>query len=109
MQIEPYVVGVTKEEFSIVAKGWSITKDLLHKDVYTDNAGDKVGTIDDIIVTTDKYFSYAVVSTGGFLGIDKHDIVIPVHQLKVVDGKFILPGATKERIKAMPEFVYLKQ
>ena len=38
----------------------------------------------------------------------KHDIVVPLNQFKVMDSRFILPGATKETIKAMPEFNYEK-
>jgi hypothetical protein len=47
--------------------------------------------------------SYAIVGAGGFLGVGKHDIAIPASQLKQQDGKFVLPGATKEAIKALPK------
>ena len=104
----PYVVGVTKEEVIVIAKGWSIKKDVLNKDVFTDEGKEKVGTIDDIIVTSDRNLSYAVISTGGFLGMAKHDVVVPVNQLKVMDTRIVLPGATKESVKAMPPFVYAK-
>jgi hypothetical protein len=42
------------------------------------------------------------------LGIDKHDVAIPANQFKMQDGKIVLPGATKNAIKAMPEFKYAK-
>jgi hypothetical protein len=35
-------------------------------------------------------------------------VAIPVAQFKEEGGKFILHGATKETIKAMPEFEYEK-
>jgi len=50
--------------------------------------------------------SYAIVSTGGFLGMAKHDVVIPVNQFKIKAARISLPGATKESVKAMPEFKY---
>jgi len=40
------------------------------------------------------------------LGIDRHDVAIPVSQIKQVDGKFVLAGATKDTLKAMPPFEY---
>jgi len=36
----------------------------------------------------------------------KHDVVIPVNQLKIQNKRIVLPGATKEAVKAMPEFKY---
>jgi len=53
-----------------------------------------------------KAVSYAIVGTGGFLGLAKHDVAIPVSQFKLVDKKLVLPGATKEALKAIPEFQY---
>ena len=98
-------IGITIEEIKVLAKGWSIKKDILSKDVFND-ANEKVGVVEDIFVTPEKALSYAVVSTGGFLGIAKHDVVIPINQFKIKDKRIMLPGATKEAVKAMPEFKY---
>jgi len=98
-------IGITSDEIKLLAKGWSIKKDILAKDVYND-ANEKVGVVEDIIVTPDKAMSYAIVSTGGFLGMAKHDVVIPVNQFKIKAARISLPGATKESVKAMPEFKY---
>ncbi len=44
------------------------------------------------------------------MGVGRHDVAIPVNQLKQQDdGKFILAGATKEAIKALPKFEYAKK
>jgi hypothetical protein len=101
------VVGATKEQAITASKGWSISKDIMKKDVFTDGK-EKLGSIEDIIVTPNDGLSYVVVSTGGLLGMVKHDIIVPLNQLKVVDSRFILPGATKETVKAMPEFKHEK-
>jgi sporulation protein YlmC with PRC-barrel domain len=69
---------------------------------------EKIGKVDDLIVAPDKKVSYAIVGAGGFAGLGKHDVAIPVDQLKEENGKFILPGATKEAVKEMPEFEYAK-
>jgi sporulation protein YlmC with PRC-barrel domain len=73
--------------------------------VYNDDH-ERVGSIDDIIIAPDKAISYAIVNAGGFLGLAKHDVAVPVSKFKLVDGKLVLPGATKEALKASPEFQY---
>jgi hypothetical protein len=42
---------------------------------------------------------------GGFVGIGKHRVAIPVKQFKEVHPKVVLPGATKEALKNLPDFV----
>ncbi len=99
------VLGVSVTELTMVVSGWSVTKQILGKDVRNDK-GEKIGKVDDLIVSQDKAISYAIIGAGGFLGIDKHDVAIPVNQFKMVEGKITLPGATKDAIKAMPKFQY---
>jgi sporulation protein YlmC with PRC-barrel domain len=70
------------------------------------DTNEKIGTIDDVVIGPDKSASYAIIGVGGFLGVGKHDVAIPVSQLKQVDGKFVLAGATKDALKAMPAFEY---
>ena len=98
-------LGVTVTELQAVVKGWSVKRTVLGQSVYNDK-NEKVGSVDDIIITPDKAVSYAIVGTGGFLGLAKHDVAIPVSQFKLVDNKLVLPGATKEALKAIPEFQY---
>jgi sporulation protein YlmC with PRC-barrel domain len=98
-------LGVAYAELRDVTTGLSTKKQVLGKKVFNDN-GDTVGKIDDIIVSPDKAVSYAIVRAGGFLGVGRHDVAIPVNQLKEDGGRFILAGATKDAIKAMPEFEY---
>jgi len=100
-------IGVTKEEIKAVMEGWSAKKAVLGKAVYNDK-NEKIGTIDDLIIAPDRSVSYAIIGAGGFLGIGKHDVAIPISQLKLEKDKFILPGATKEALKAMPKFEYAK-
>ena len=99
------LLGVTVTELQEVAKGWSVKHTILGQHVYNDK-NERVGTVDDLIVTPDKALSYAIVNVGGFLGLTKHNVAIPVSQLKLVDKKLVLAGATKEALKASPEFQY---
>ena len=52
--------------------------------------------------------SYAIVGTGGFVGLAKHDLAIPVTQIDQERDRFVLEGATKDVLKALPEFEYAK-
>jgi len=99
------VVGVSADELVTVVKGWSAKKQVMGKDVYNDK-DEKVGVVEDLIVAPDKAVSYAIIGAGGFLGMGKHDVAIRMNQFKLVEGKFTLPGATKEAVKAMPAFQY---
>jgi sporulation protein YlmC with PRC-barrel domain len=98
-------VGVTQAEVQVVATGWSAKKKILGKAVYNDN-GQKIGTVDDIIISPDHKVTYAIVGAGGFVGVGKHDVAIPVTQLKQESDKIVLPGATKEALRSLPEFKY---
>jgi sporulation protein YlmC with PRC-barrel domain len=101
------VVSVSVTELKEVMKGWSAKKQILGKDVYND-AGDKVGEIDDLIVTPNKSLSYAIVGVGGFLGVGEHQVAVPVSRFKQQMGKIVLRGATKDALKAAPKFEYAK-
>ena len=100
-------LGVTVEEQKSLVMGWSAKKRLLGEAVYN-SSGEKIGAVEDSIITPEKAVSYAIVGTGGFLGIDRHDVAIPVGQLKLQGDKLMLPGATKEGLKALPKFEYAK-
>lgn len=99
------VVGVTVDEAIALANGWSAKNSILGKPVFNEN-GDKIGIVDDLIIAPNKSLSYAIIGAGGFLGMGKYDVAIPVTKINEVNGKMELKGATKASIKQMPEFVY---
>jgi sporulation protein YlmC with PRC-barrel domain len=100
-------IGVPASEITTITKGWSAKKQILGKPVYNEQ-NEKVGEVDDIIVAPDKSISYAIVSVGGFLGLGEHYVAIPFNQFKADDGKYVLRGATKDVLKAIPNFDYAK-
>jgi hypothetical protein len=69
-------------------------------------ANETVGTIDDLIVTPNEKVPFAVLSVGGFLGMGTKYVVVPFSSLVVQDKKMVLPGATKDSLKALPDFKY---
>ena len=97
--------GVTVTEASEVARGWSVKKGILGKTVY-DDAGQKIGSVQDLIITPENHVSYVIVGAGGFIGMGRHDVAIPIAQIHDKGGKIVMPGATKEIVKAMPPFDY---
>lgn len=92
-------------ETTRIAMGWSVKKTLLGKTVYNE-AGKKVGKVEDLIVAPDRNVSYVIVGAGGFIGIGRHDVAIPVTQIQDKSGRLVMAGATPETIKALPEFTY---
>lgn len=69
---------------------------------------ERIGTIDDLIVSPQDQVLYAVISVGGFLGINRRLVAVPYSSLQVDDQgrKIVLPGATKDALSKMPEFHY---
>jgi sporulation protein YlmC with PRC-barrel domain len=100
-------LGVATAELTQVATGWSVKKKMLGQNVYNDHK-QKVGKIDDMIIAPNGRASYFIVGAGGFVGVGKHDVAIPVAQISEQDGKLVLAGATKDAIKALPKFDYAK-
>jgi sporulation protein YlmC with PRC-barrel domain len=96
------------DQLEDVAAGWSAKKQVLGQAVYNEK-NEKVGSVDDLIVSSSKTISYAIIGAGGFLGVAKHDVAIPVSQFKQDQGKFVLAEASQDTIKAMPEFEYAPQ
>jgi hypothetical protein len=104
------------------AQGTSQTVDLAKVDVQTLSAGyraskvigssvlndanEAIGRIDDLLVSPDGKAPFAVLSIGGFLGMDTHMVVVPYGSLKLVDNKVVLSGGTKDMLKMLPEFKY---
>jgi sporulation protein YlmC with PRC-barrel domain len=99
------LIGVAAAEMREVTLGWSAKRQVLGKSVFNDK-NERIGAVDDIIIGPDKAVSYAIIGAGGFLGVERHDVAIPVSQLTLKGGKFVLPGASKEALQAAPQFEY---
>src|SRR5262245_55652166 len=68
------------------------------------SAGDKIGTIDDLLMGNDSKVNYAVLSVGGFLGIGDRLVAIPMGDLQMAADHMVMPSATKESVSKMPKF-----
>ena len=106
-------LGVAVVEMDAVIGGWSVQKDILKKSVYNEKK-EKIGTISDIVISPNPdaklpSTSFAIIGVGGFLGMGKHDVVVPMEQIKLQDKNLVLAGATKDALKAMPKFEYKRK
>jgi hypothetical protein len=70
------------------------------------NASDeKIGTIDELMINRNQVV-YAILQVGGFLGIGGYLVAVPFESLKITPVDIVLPGATKEELGSLPQFIY---
>jgi len=67
---------------------------------------ERVGSVDDLIMTEDDKVTVAIISVGGFLGLGSKLVAVPFGQLKRDADRVVLTGATKDTLNGMPSFVY---
>jgi hypothetical protein len=103
-QGSPQTVTLMKVDPQSLATGYRTSK-VVGSTVVND-ANETVGSIDDLIVTPGGQAPYAVLSVGGFLGLGTKYVVVPCTSLKIVNKKMVLPGGSKDALKALPEFKY---
>jgi len=100
----PQTVSIMKVDPATVATGFRSSK--IVGSSIVNEANETVGSVDDLIVTSNEKAPYAVLSVGGFLGMGTKYVVVPFGSLQMQDKKIVLPGATKDALKALPEFKY---
>ncbi len=72
-----------------------------------DEHNNSIGSVDDILLTSTERTPNVVLSVGGFLGIGNKLVEVPYNKLKVNnEGRIVLPGATKDSLKAMTDYRY---
>ena len=100
----PQTLTLMKVDPASLATGYRTSK--VVGSIVVNEANENGGTIDDLIVTPAEKVPFAVLSVGGFLGMGTKYVVVPFSSLQVKDKKMVLPGATVESLKALPEFKY---
>ena len=66
-----------------VSGQWRASK-LIGLNVYNNN-NEKIGDINEILVTSDGKISGVVIGAGGFLGMGEHDVLVKLDQIKFVN------------------------
>jgi len=94
-------------ETVIVARGFRTSK-LLKADVHNDR-NEQIGKVDDFVVQPDGKLTTAIIDVGGFLDVASHRVAIPLSQFSEISTKrVVLPRASKDELKKLPEFKYLQ-
>lgn len=85
---------------------------LIGSTVYNDR-DEKIGSVDDVILGKSNTADKVILSVGGFLGMGTRLVSVPYTQLQLgdtkhasSDNKVVMSGATKDSLKALPEFHY---
>jgi sporulation protein YlmC with PRC-barrel domain len=73
--------------------------------VYNDH-DQSIGSVDDVLMSTDNKANTVVISVGGFLGMGSKLVSVPFDQLKVGNDRIVMPGATKASLNGMPAYKY---
>ena len=66
-------------------------------------AGEKIGEVDEILADGDGNLLAAIIEVGGFLGIGEKEVVISLDHFQLQDDKLVTP-MTKEQLEALPEW-----
>lgn len=101
--------AVVKSEFFAAQPTDVLSYNLIGLDVTNQNK-EKVGEIKDLILSNNQLRGY-IISVGGFLGLGERYVAVGPNSIKVTyaesDKKWSAAiGATKEELKAAPEFKY---
>jgi hypothetical protein len=100
----PQSINIAKLDVVQKASGYRATK-VIGTTVVND-ANDTVGKVDDVILSADGKQAFVVLSVGGFLGVGNKLVAMPYEALHIQGDKVTMPGATKDSLKALPEFKY---
>ena len=85
-------------------RGQRLTQ-IIGASVFND-AGERIGGVDDLVMVEGDKVSVAIIGVGGFLGLGAKLVAVPYQQLKRDGEKLVLPGVTKDTLDAMPNFNY---
>jgi len=98
-------IAILEVDVRVAATGMRASR-LIGADVYND--GDEhIGTLDDLMIGNDGTVGFAILSVGGFLGIGSRLVAVTFDSLTIHDDyRVVLPGATREELKRLPEFDY---
>jgi sporulation protein YlmC with PRC-barrel domain len=107
MAQQPSTAG--KAETLSSAPGNSFTVTNYYKQNVYDKADQRIGQIADVLMTEDGKITAFVIGAGGFLGMGKHDVLVPFSAVSTTkkDGKtYLVMDTSKDALKSAPGFKY---
>jgi len=87
----------------------SVTVTNYYKQNVYDPANNRIGEVDDVLVTPEGQINALVIGVGGFLGIGEKHVIVPFTTVKGsnVDNKWqLVMNSSKDELKAAPGFRY---
>ena len=106
--IEEEEIDIIIVDMDQLAGGYRVSE--LMRSTVVNEAGERIGTIDDFVIGSDDRVLFAILQVGGFLGIGGKLVAVPFDALVLDEenGKrrILLPGATREELENAPEFNY---
>jgi sporulation protein YlmC with PRC-barrel domain len=78
-------------------------EELVGKDVYN-SAGEKVGSVDEVVVNRSTRSTAAVIGVGGFLGVGEKKIVVALDRMRMQGDRVVAPNLTKESANTMQPY-----
>jgi hypothetical protein len=100
----PQTVSLVKVDIAPLSTGFRASK-VIGASVVND-ANETIGKIDDVIISSDGKAPFAVISVGGFLGLGSKLVVVHYDNLRFQQDRVVLPGGSKDQLKALPDFKY---
>ncbi|MFL9876579.1 PRC-barrel domain-containing protein [Paraburkholderia megapolitana] len=98
--------SVTEKRTDVVQRSAGYRASRLEGATVYNRDKDRIGKVDDLVVAPNNSSVYAILSVGGFLGMDKHLVAVPFSDLQIDGRQLILPDATTKSLEALPEFRY---
>jgi sporulation protein YlmC with PRC-barrel domain len=99
----PHTLRPAGVDFGKAAAGERVSR-MVGSSVAND-ANETVGKVDDVILYDDRMPS-VVLSVGGFLGVGRKLVALPYDAIRKVEDRLVMPGATRDALKSLPEFEY---
>ncbi len=78
---------------------------LIGASVYNEQ-DEKIGSVDDVLITPGKEATGVVLSVGGFLGIASKLVEVPYSDITVRNDRLVMAGTTKDQLTKMPDYKY---
>jgi len=101
------IVGIDEEDYSDLGPGPRImAASTLEADEVVNAEGEKLGSIEDIMLDVSSgRIAYAVISSGGFLGVGDKYFAVPWNALTLdVDRECFMLDIDKDRLESAPGF-----
>ncbi len=67
---------------------------------------EKIGSVDDVLITPGKEATGVVLSVGGFLGIASKLVEVPYSDISVRNDRLVMAGSSKDQLTRMPDYKY---